>query len=234
MGRGLQHYRRAARNLVHIHGWRLGYRALLWALFQCLYYLATLGFRKGPHVTRYTMYRKLQVHRQDRAAGERVLSISGSQPICRMIGFRDEQITDAQYPETNMLDLPFGDDTFDAVVSDQVLEHVAGNPYDALAECFRVLKPGGLALHTTCFINPVHGAPDDFWRFTPAALKLMAEPYGAVVDAGAWGNPWVWPYCGIGLRMKPVPHSPLHPLHWLATINHPLWPIVTWVAARKH
>ena len=70
----------------------------------------------------------------------------------KRLGFADEQITDAAYPEHTMFDLPFEDGQFDAVVSDQVLEHLEGDPGDAIDETFRVLKPGGIALHTTCFI----------------------------------------------------------------------------------
>jgi len=39
--------------------------------------------------------------------------------------------------------LPFADDSFDAVVSADVLCHTAVNPATALAELFRVLRPGG-------------------------------------------------------------------------------------------
>jgi ubiquinone/menaquinone biosynthesis C-methylase UbiE len=42
-------------------------------------------------------------------------------------------------------DIPFGDDEFDAVVVDDVLEHVQ-NPERTMKECRRVLKPGGLAI----------------------------------------------------------------------------------------
>ena len=38
---------------------------------------------------------------------------------------------------------------FDFVVSDQVLEHVEGDPYVAVAETLRVLKPWRHAIHTT-------------------------------------------------------------------------------------
>jgi hypothetical protein len=41
-----------------------------------------------------------------------------------------------------------------------------------------VLRPGGLVCHTTWFIDPTHAAPKDLWRFTPDALRLLAE--------GAW------------------------------------------------
>jgi len=194
---------------------------------------STLGLEKGHHVTRYYMYKHLAMHSSPRDAQSRVLSISGSYRLARVLGFSDAQVVDASYPEYTIFDLPFEDETFDAVVSDQVLEHVEGDPHQAIDETFRVLKPGGLALHTTCFINPMHAWPNDFWRFTPQALELLTAKHGDVVDVGGWGNPYVWLYSALGLRFVPVPHSRWHPGHWVATKNDPAWPISTWVLVHK-
>jgi SAM-dependent methyltransferase len=51
------------------------------------------------------------------------------------------------YPEVDMHDLPFKDDSFDLVVHSDTLEHVE-NPIHALAECRRVLRPGGVLAFT--------------------------------------------------------------------------------------
>lgn len=194
---------------------------------------SAVGSPTGPHVTRYSMYQQL-ADLKGALSGSRVLSISGSEDLCRVLGFEGSAVTDASYPEANILDLPFEDGAFDGVVSDQVLEHVEGNPQRAIDECFRVTRPGGFAVHATCFINPIHLAPGDFWRFTPDALRLLVRDHGEVVEAGGWGNPLVWPYIKAGLRFEPIPHSRWHPLHWLATRDNPKWPVVTWVVARKH
>ena len=111
-----------------------------------VYRLSILGCRKGDHVTRYAMYKHLARHGAARPEGARVLSISNSGRLAALLGFRSEQIVEAQYPECNMLNLPFPDGQFDAVVSDQVLEHVEGNPQEAIDNSFRVLKPGGRVL----------------------------------------------------------------------------------------
>ncbi|HWM89470.1 MAG TPA: methyltransferase domain-containing protein [Thermoanaerobaculia bacterium] len=195
--------------------------------------LTSLGFDRGPHVTRYLMYQRLAGLGTAMAQGAPVLSISDSQPLCRILGFSDGNIVNVSYPEVSITSLPFEDASFDSIVSDQVLEHVRGNPQVAIDESFRVLRPGGIAVHTTCFINPIHNVPGDFWRFTPAGLALMVSPHGRVLEVGGWGNLWAWPYIWLGMRYEPIPHARWHPFHWIATHNSAGWPISTWVVARK-
>lgn len=201
---------------------------------QKLFRLSTAGFSKGDHITRYYLYNYLAQHfKQQRSPDLKVLSISRSETLAKTIGFIDNQITDASYPEFNMLKLPFGDCEFDAVVSDQVLEHIEGSPQAAIDETFRVLKPGGLSLHATCFINPVHGAPMDYWRFTPDGLKLLVVQHGEVVDVGGWGNVFIWIFFALGLRYEQIPYNRWHPANWLATNNHPRLPVTTWILSKK-
>ena len=193
-----------------------------------------IGLPRGPHITRYFMYDRL------RASGSllpqrtgRVLSISHSTNLADLLGIQATEIVEANYPDHNMLSLNFADGSYDFVVSDQVLEHVEGDPQQAIDECHRLLKPGGVAVHTTCFINPVHGVPKDFWRFTPEALRLLHRNWSEIIESGGWGNFAAWSVVQDGLRFEGVPHARWHPLHWLATRNDPLWPIVTWIVARK-
>jgi SAM-dependent methyltransferase len=159
--------------------------------------------------------------------------MSHSENLDDLLGLDSAEIVSANYPEHDLVALNFPDESFDYVLSDQVLEHVEGNPQQAIDECYRVLRPGGVAIHTTCFINPIHGDPKDFWRFTPAALSLLHRKWSEIIEADGWGNPEVWLAVRIGLRFVGVPHASWHPLHRLATKNNPRWPISTWVIARK-
>jgi len=68
--------------------------------------------------------------------------------------------------------LPFRDSTFDVVVASNVLEHLK-RPEEALCECHRVLKPGGLILITVPFLLRVHQAPNDFYRYTHFILHEL-------------------------------------------------------------
>lgn len=66
--------------------------------------------------------------------------------------------------------VPAEADSFDVVLSTQVLEHV-DDPHIYLDECFRVLKPGGQLLLSTHGIFFYHPDPVDFWRWTCAGLR---------------------------------------------------------------
>ena len=189
----------------------------------------------GPHITRYVLYRHLQgvIEREQSQPVDRLLAIGESVGLAEAIGLRADEVVAADFPDHDMLSLRFESESFGAVVSDQVLEHVHGDPFQAVAETLRVVRVGGLVVHTTCFINPVHGHPGDFWRFTPEALQLMVRGQAAVIDAGGWGNRGVWLAIAAGMRFEPVPHAPWHPLHRLAVSDNPAWPIVTWIVARR-
>lgn len=80
------------------------------------------------------------------------------------------------FPEVNVLAfgnrLPFRNDAFDAVCSEQVLEHVS-NPQEVVAEMIRVTKPGGLIYISVPFIYPYHPSPDDFSRWSIEGVTAM-------------------------------------------------------------
>lgn len=179
------------------------------------------------------MYDKLTNVLAGRLPTGRLLSISHSVRLCRQVGLGGCEITEANYPEYNILALPFPEGAFDVVVSDQVLEHVQGDPQQAIHESLRVVRPGGLIIHTTCLIHPIHGAPQDFWRFTPYGLSFLCREAAEVLEVGGWGNPAVWLLDWLDLRYEPVPESRWHPAHWIATWNTEHWPVSTWVVARR-
>lgn len=164
----------------------------------------------------------------------RVLTISHSANLVSLLGLQPSELVEANYPEFNLLKLNFPNDSFDFILSDQVLEHVRGNPQTAIDESHRVLKPGGIAVHTTCFINPIHDEPHDYWRFTPEALRFLHESWTETIEVGAWGNRQVWSLVDLdGMRYTKVPLTSWHPLYRIAVKNEWRWPIVTWVIARK-
>jgi SAM-dependent methyltransferase len=85
-------------------------------------------------------------------------------------------------PQATLVILPDGtldepDESFDVVLSTQVLEHVS-DPELYLSECHRLLRPGGRMLLSTHGMMVFHPDPVDYWRWTCEGLQR------AVHDAG--------------------------------------------------
>lgn len=72
---------------------------------------------------------------------------------------------------------PFADASFDAVLCNQVLEHVF-NPDEFLGELSRVLKPGGRLLLTVPFVWDEHEQPFDYARYSSFGLRALLERHG--------------------------------------------------------
>jgi SAM-dependent methyltransferase len=197
--------------------------------------LTTKPFPRGHGILRYRMYERLGEIGAALSVktGGNALSISHSRHLAPIMGVQPATWVDANFPEQDILNLGFADEQFDWVFSDQVLEHVAGSPQAAIDQSLRVLKPGGIAVHTTAFIVPLHDKPGDFWRFTPQALTLLCGGFSEVIASEGWGNPLIWPFAAFGLAQVKVPETRWHPINALARHNNTDWPICTWVVARK-
>ena len=83
------------------------------------------------------------------------------------------------------------DATYDCVILTQTL-HVIAPMHEAVAECHRILKPGGVLLVTLPCLSRVcleYGRDGDFWRVTPAGARQLFEPvFGERVAVSAFGN----------------------------------------------
>jgi SAM-dependent methyltransferase len=73
--------------------------------------------------------------------------------------------------------LPFGDGSFDHVLCTEVLEHVPETA-DFLLEIKRVLRQGGTLILTVPWSARLHHLPNDYYRFTPAALDALLVSAG--------------------------------------------------------
>ena len=73
--------------------------------------------------------------------------------------------------------LPFPDASVDWVVSTQCLEHVC-DAARAVAEMYRLLRPGGHLVATTPFGYRVHDALHDYVRWTPQGLQALLRSAG--------------------------------------------------------
>lgn len=77
--------------------------------------------------------------------------------------------------DAHSLTVATGRAAFDGIFSVAVLEHLAA-PWRVAAEVNRALKPGGLTFHVTPHSYPLHETPNDFWRFSDEALKMLFGP----------------------------------------------------------
>ncbi len=143
------------------------------------------------------------------------------------------RIEHAIFPQHDAQNLTaFADGRFDLAYSHQVLEHIP-KPWRAAAELVRVLKPGGLGLHTTCAYNPRHGPPafNDYYRFLPDGLAELFDGV-EVLECAGWGNRQALLYnlaCDDG-------HGALGGRRFhqkLGQENDQTFPWVTWIIFRK-
>lgn len=76
--------------------------------------------------------------------------------------------------------LPFQASAFDLVIAQETLEHVA-DPFSAVAEMARILRPGGRLYLQAPFVLGYHPGPEDYWRFTAAGMRELLVREGLQV-----------------------------------------------------
>lgn len=80
---------------------------------------------------------------------------------------------------------PLADDSYDLVLSGQVLEHVQ-KPWRWLPELARVCRPGGHVVTLSPVSWPYHEAPVDCWRIYPTGLRALCDEAGLEVRDCRW------------------------------------------------
>ena len=76
----------------------------------------------------------------------------------------------------------FFSESFDAVVACSVFEHVQ-KPWIAANEILKVLKPGGVFFIQTHQTFPIHGYPNDYFRYTREGLETCFEQASHMLSA---------------------------------------------------
>ena len=88
----------------------------------------------------------------------------------------------------DILNLSLGNNTFDTVISTQVLEHVR-KPWVMVSEINRVLKPGGITITSAPFLVPYHADPHDYFRYTKEGMSALFTENGfEIVECESYGG----------------------------------------------
>lgn len=85
-----------------------------------------------------------------------------------------------------------GSNKFDFIVCTEVLEHTL-NPFQAVENIFRMLKPNGLCFISTPFNFRIHGPLPDCWRFSEHGLKQLFKKFEVVDLKALESDRWLAP-----------------------------------------
>lgn len=96
------------------------------------------------------------------------------------------------------IDLP--DKSVGTVIALVTLEHVEYRRR-AMSEIFRVLHEGGIAIVSSVMNFPIHGFPNDYWRFTPQGLRSLLEDFDDAFVGSCGSNPG-FPQTIVGIGFK--------------------------------
>ena len=121
--------------------------------------------------------------------------------------FSDIAITPLIQIVVDANDIPFEENTFDAVIAQAVLEHVT-DPVQCVSEIHRVLRPEGLVFAEIPFMQQTHGGGIDFSRFTHVGIRRLFRHFSEV-DSGACCGPgmalaWAIQYFWLSFTTKGV------------------------------
>ena len=133
---------------------------------------------------KFQQTREVIIHTQKYVSGKTLDLGAGSAKYQEIIRQKAEEYTTFDMaPGENIdvvgdaLNLPFKDDSFDTVISSQVLEHVE-KPWIMIKEIRRVLKENGTCILTAPFLIPYHADPHDYFRYTKEGIMSLFKNEG--------------------------------------------------------
>lgn len=118
---------------------------------------------------------------------QKILDVGGGRPFQKILSNHEELLRGREYmtldidPATkpsvvgDAHDMPFKENSFDAVLHIYVFEHLH-HPERAAHEIYRILKPGGYMLGVVPFNHPYHARKNgyrDYWRFSKDGLGVL-------------------------------------------------------------
>ena len=150
--------------------------------------------QRRVEVNVYNLYNFIEQVSASLASGTRVLDAGAGQgrfklefAHTRYVGV-DLAVGDVEWDYSgldaicDLVRLPFGQGTFDAVVCTQVLEHVP-EPLQVLREISRVLRPEGRLFLSAPQSWHQHQKPYDYYRYTSFGIRYLVERAGLKVES---------------------------------------------------
>ena len=92
----------------------------------------------------------------------------------------------------NLHTLTLPDESIQTALLFDTMEHVR-EPWRAMAEIYRCLRPNGIVVTTSPMYFPIHAYPDDYWRFTDSGFASLLQAFNVISIES----------CGL----KKLPHS---------------------------
>ena len=126
-----------------------------------------------------------------RCKGENTIVLNVGSGVGRM-GENVINLEIGVFPDVDVVgngeNLPFIDESFDVVYSNALLEHVP-EPELIIKEMYRVLKKEGVIWGFIPFLQPYHGYPYDYQRYTITGIENLFSRYFRKIETGIWSGP---------------------------------------------
>ncbi len=117
-------------------------------------------------------------------------------PLLKNVDYKIMDVVADYHPDIvgDIHALPFANASIDAIICIAVLEHVE-DPFKAMSEMHRVLKPGGFCFIYVPFLFYYHaerGYYKDFWRYTEDGVRQMSKAFSTIELSGVRGALETW------------------------------------------
>jgi SAM-dependent methyltransferase len=140
------------------------------------------------------------------ATGRKAVVLGGSSELARWFGLRKSSILLLDHPQFTIENLALLGDSYDFIIANRVL-HRCENSKHAASETLRVLRGGGLFVHTTSLADIAVGVPFQGLRGQRALCRLFS-------DAEEVSSGWClteWPLISWVTGRKPAAAKPIVP-----------------------
>ena len=117
-------------------------------------------------------------------------------PLIKKINYKIMDPVSDYHPDIvgDIHNMPFRDNELDGIICNAVLEHIE-NPFKAVSEMYRVLKPRGACFVYVPFLYYYHAQPGyyrDYWRYTKDALEMLFKDFSVMEMQSVRGPFQTW------------------------------------------